>query len=77
MILPVLILIAFCIGGILYAGGFFKGTGFVKSFSSTDASVGLSTGSLLAILVCVAWFPGRRLISLRISWIASQKDSRL
>ena len=65
MILPVLILIAFCIGGILYAGGFFKGTGFVESFSNTDASVGLSTGSLLAILVCVAWFLGRRLISFK------------
>ena len=65
MVLPVLILIAFCIGGILYAGGFFKGTGFVQSFSSTDASVGLSTGSLLAILVCVAWFLGRRLISFK------------
>lgn len=65
MILPVVILIVFCVGGILYAGGFFKGTSFIESFSNTDASVGLSTGSLLAILVCVAWFLGRRIITFK------------
>lgn len=51
LILPVLILIICCVVGMLYTGGFFSGTGFVEAFSNCDASVGLSMGSIVAIVI--------------------------
>lgn len=65
MVIPVVILIIFCAGGMLYTGGFFSGAGFVEAFSGSDAAVGLSTGSLLALILIVAFYLVRRVLSFK------------
>lgn len=62
LVIPVAILIAFCAGGMLYSGGFFSGTNFVEAFSGSDASVGLSMGSLLALIIVIIFYVSRRVL---------------
>lgn len=56
LILPVLILIVFCITGMIYTGGFFSGENFVDAFANCDAAYGLSLGSIGALIVNVIYF---------------------
>ncbi len=56
LILPVVILIICCIIGMIYSGGFFEGETFVDAFSNCDASVGLSLGSFVAIILVAVYF---------------------
>lgn len=65
LVLPVAILIVFCIIGMMYSGGFFSGTGFVEAFSSSDASVGLSVASVFALIVAVVYYMGRRVLNFK------------
>ena len=62
LVFPVVILIIFCACGMLYSGGFFtEGNDFITAFSNSDASVGLSIGSLLALIVAIIFYMSRRL----------------
>ena len=63
LVLPILVLIVCCIIGMIYTGGFFSGTGFVKAFSGSDASVGLMLGSFFAFIITVIFFAVRRVLS--------------
>lgn len=63
LLLPVLILIAFCVTGMIYTGRFFSGKSFVTAFSECDASYGLSLGSLGALIVIIAYFLCRRVLT--------------
>lgn len=63
LILPILVLIVCCIIGMIYTGGFFSGTGFVKAFSGSDASVGLMLGSFFAFIITVIFYAVRRVLS--------------
>lgn len=67
LVIPVVILIIACAAGMLYTGGFFSGTGFVEAFSSSDASVGLSTGSIFALIIIIIYYLARRIISFKTS----------
>lgn len=67
LVIPVVILIIACAAGMLYTGGFFSGTGFVESFSSSDASVGLSTGSIFALIIIIIYYLARRVITFKTS----------
>ena len=60
LVLPILVLIVCCIIGMIYTGGFFSGTGFVKAFSGSDASVGLMLGSFFAFIITVIFYAVRR-----------------
>ena len=60
LVLPILILVVFCVTGMIYSGGFFSGSGFVESFSNSDASVGLMLGSAFALVFTIAYFLIRR-----------------
>ena len=62
LVLPIILLIAFCIIGMIYTGGFFSGTDFVTSFSQSDASVGLVLGSFFAFVVTIIFYVARRII---------------
>ena len=62
LVFPILVLIIFCICGMLYTGGFFSGTGFVKAFSASDASVGLMLGSFFAFVITVIFYALRRVL---------------
>jgi Na+/H+ antiporter NhaC len=65
LILPVLLLIACCVVGMIYSGGFFEGASFQEAFANTDASVGLSLGSVVALLLMALLYLPRRVISIK------------
>lgn len=62
LILPVAILIVFCVIGMIYTGGFFSGTDFVTAFASCDAAYGLSLGSISALIVIIIYYMLRRVL---------------
>lgn len=68
LICPVLMLITFCVIGLMYEGGFFSaGENFhsiAKSFANTNAPVGLSIGALVAVICTIALYMVRNVLSL-------------
>lgn len=62
LILPVAVLIIFCVVGMIYTGGFFSGTDFVTAFANCDAAYGLSLGSISALIVIIAYYMFRRVL---------------
>ena len=62
LILPVAVLIVFCVVGMIYTGGFFSGTDFVTAFANCDAAYGLSFGSISALIVIIAYYMLRRVL---------------
>lgn len=62
LILPVVVLIVFCVVGMIYTGGFFSGTDFVTAFANCDAAYGLSLGSISALIVIIAYYMFRRVL---------------
>ena len=68
LVIPVVVLIACCMAGMIYSGGYFGGDNagnFVKAFSDSDASVGLAFGSIAAIVFAVVFYLCRRVITFR------------
>ncbi len=70
LVVPVLFLIAACVVGMIYSGGFFTAgsegyRNFVVSFSNSDASVGLVYGSFITVIFAVIYFLCRRVLSFR------------
>lgn len=62
LILPVAVLIVFCVVGMIYTGGFFSGTDFVTAFANCDAAYGLSLGSISALIFIIAYYMLRRVL---------------
>ncbi len=67
LVVPIVFLIAACVVGMLYSGGFFTaGTegyrDFVTAFSGCDASVGLAYGSFFAVVFTVIFYLCRRVL---------------
>ena len=56
LLVPVVVLIATCIIGLIYTGGFFDGETFLDAFANCDASLGLCIGSLIALVFTFVWF---------------------
>ncbi|MCQ2585878.1 MAG: Na+/H+ antiporter NhaC family protein [Treponema sp.] len=81
LILPIVVLIVFCIVGMLYSGGFFTKMveaeegmvanetylNIIDSFANSDASVGLMIGSFGALIVTVIFYLCRRALSFKDS----------
>ncbi|MBR5308018.1 MAG: Na+/H+ antiporter NhaC family protein [Clostridia bacterium] len=65
LVLPVIVLIVACVIGMVYTGGFFDGETFIDAFSNSDASVGLSLGSIIALIITFVYYLCRRLFTLR------------
>ena len=65
LVLPVLILIACCIVGMIYTGGFFAGENFINAFANCDASVGLALGSFAALIITFFIYVPRRVVTFR------------
>ena len=65
LILPIALLIVFCVLGMIYVGGFFNGVGFVSAFGGTDASVGLPWGALVALVITIIYFICRRVMTFK------------
>ena len=68
MLVPIIMLIVFCVIGMLYVGGFWDPTAegygdLSTAFGNTDASVGLPWGSLIALIVSFIYLLVRRVIT--------------
>lgn len=64
LIIPVIILIIFCIWGLLFNGfSAIEEGGVIDAFSSTDAYVGLPWGSIIAFVVIVIYMLVRRVVT--------------
>lgn len=65
LVVPILMLIVFCMAGMVYSGGYFDATStcyynFIDAFAASNASVGLVIGSLAALILTIAMFVARR-----------------
>ena len=56
LVLPVIVLIACCIIGLIYTGGFFDGVPFIDAFADCSAGPGLCIGSLIALVFTFVYF---------------------
>ena len=65
LVIPVLFLIAACVVGMIYTGGFFDGASFIDSFSDSDASVGLVLGGSVTLVFTIFYFLVRRTIKFK------------
>ena len=63
LLIPVIVLIAACIFGMVYSGGILDGASFIDAFSDADAAVGLSIGGLIGMLFTFVYFWLRGTIS--------------
>ena len=66
LIFPIVILIAFCVFGMIYSGGFFDKEdpkNFIDAFANSDASVGLVIGSMLTLIITICYYIFRKVLS--------------
>ena len=73
LVVPIAILIVFCVIGMIYSGGFFSEgdthLNFVDAFANSDASVGLVIGSLFGLIISIVWYLGRKVISFKAAML--------
>ena len=63
LVLPVVVLIAACVFGMVYTGGIFDGESFIDAFANCDASQGLVIGSFITLLVTFVFYMWRGVMS--------------
>ena len=63
LLAPVLVLIAACILGLIYTGGFFEGVDFITAFADCNASAGLVLGSSIALLFTFVFYRVRSVMT--------------
>ena len=63
LIAPVIVLIAGCIFGLIYTGGFFDGVDFVTAFADCNASMGLVLGSSIALMFTFVFYRVRNVMT--------------
>ena len=65
LVIPIVMLIIFCMAGMVYSGGFFDANhknymDFINAFAESNASVGLVIGSLASFILTVILFVSRK-----------------
>ena len=65
LVIPIVMLIIFCMAGMVYSGGFFDAANenyldFVETFAASNASVGLVIGSLASFILTVILFVSKK-----------------
>ena len=65
LVIPIVMLIVFCMAGMVYSGGFFDSANenymdFVDAFAASNASVGLVIGSLASFILTIVLFVSRK-----------------
>ena len=65
LVFPVVVLIIFCVLGLIYVGGLFGeyAGDFVGAFGNTDAYVGLPWGGIISLIIIVIYMLARRVMS--------------
>ncbi len=67
LVLPVVLLIVCCILGMLYNGGAFEGVSIIDAFANCVASVGLSLGAMIALIITIVYYLLRGTLSFKES----------
>lgn len=67
LIIPIAVLIVCCVAGMIFTGNFFDPSSsnylnFIKAFADSDASTGLSSGSLIALIFSMIYFYFRKTV---------------
>lgn len=65
LVLPVAVLIACCIVGMVYTGGYFSGESFVDAFANADASKGLVLGSMVTFFFVFCFYMVRDVMTFK------------
>ncbi len=66
LVLPVIVLIVSCVVGMLYSGGFFTdGASFIDAFAGCDASVALSWGAIIALVISIIYLLCRKVLTFK------------
>ena len=65
LVLPIVVLIAICVFALLYVGGIFNGMSFIDAFGNTDATVGLPWGSIIALVITIAYLALRKVVTVK------------
>ena len=65
LVLPVLLLIALETFALVYVGGILEGKSFADALSATDATVGLPWGAIMALVLVMAFYRLRGVLSFR------------
>lgn len=65
LVFPVVVLIVCCALGMIYTGVRDGAVGIVEAFSGSDASVGLSLGSLVALIIAIIFYVSRKVLSFK------------
>ncbi len=77
LVIPIVLLIGICVFALFYVGrcmgeewvfasaNYDASLNFIDAFSNTDATVGLPWGGLIALVLTIIYFVGRRLISFK------------
>ena len=78
LVLPVLVLITFCVIGMIYTGGFFDAESgaymnIATAFAGSDASAGLSWGALIAVIITIIYLVARKVITFKTAMNAIPK----
>jgi len=65
LIIPIILLIASCIMGMLFTGGFFEGETVRNAFANTDSAKGMVIGSSITILITFILYLARKALSFK------------
>ncbi len=65
LIVPIVLLVAFSVFGLMYIGGILGGASFVDSFADTDATVGLPWGCIISLVLIIGYFMIRKLVTFK------------
>ena len=69
LVVPIIVLVALCVVGLIYSGGFYDVANadcyhnFIEAFSNADASVGLAMGSILSLIFAIIYYLIKRVLS--------------
>ncbi len=63
LILPIVVLIVLCIGGMLYTGGIMEGKGIQQAFADCDSSLSLVLGSFFTLVFTFVHYLPRKILS--------------
>ncbi|MGI6706354.1 MAG: Na+/H+ antiporter NhaC family protein [Clostridia bacterium] len=63
LVIPVIMLIVLCILGMVYTGGILEGANIIDAFANSDASLGLSLGSCLALILIIIYLLARKVLT--------------
>ena len=63
LIIPVVFLLVASVFALVYVGGIFDGANFIDAFANTDATVALPWGGLIALVLSVAYFVIRKVVT--------------